>query len=280
MAEEIGGNQLFMTAETNRLSPPSWPRPDPAITANLQAALRDGSWGAYEGRWSERLRSALESRHETPYVRLCCSGTLAVELALVAVGVESGDEVVMGAYDFPGNFRCVEHLQAVPVLVDIDAKHGCLDPVRLDGAISEKTRAVLVSHLHSGLAPMRLICQIATRRGIRVIEDACQAPGAIVDGKRAGTWGDVATFSFGGSKLITAGRGGAVLTADATYYQRMKIYSERGNDAYPFSELQAAVTLPQWETLETYNTTRHASAAQTRGAAWRLPDGAVLWAVE
>jgi dTDP-4-amino-4,6-dideoxygalactose transaminase len=200
--------------------------------------------------------------HHMPHVRLCCSGTIAVELALVGVGVEPGDEVIMGAYDFPGNFRCVEHLGALPVLVDIDPNHGCLDPARLEAAASASTKAILVSHLHSGMAAMHQICEFASARGIAVVEDACQAPGATVDGRLAGTWGQVATFSFGGSKLITAGRGGAVITSDPTCFQRIKVYSERGNDAYPLSELQAAVVLPQWESLELQNTKRQESVAR------------------
>lgn len=244
-----------------RLSPPQWPMPHPAVESNLKQALQDGSWGRYDGPWSERLEAALRSLHQIPHVRLCCSGTAGVELALVGVGVEGGDEVIMGAYDFPGNFRCVEHLGAVPVLVDIDAASGCVSPPHLEAAISASTKAILVSHLHGGLAAMQRICQFASERGIAVVEDACQAPGATVEGRLAGTWGDAATFSFGGSKLITAGRGGAVLTGDATCYQRMKVYSERGNDAYPLSELQAAVVLPQWELLERHNATRQENAA-------------------
>lgn len=244
-----------------RLSPPPWPIPHPAVAENLQQALRDGSWGAYDGPWGERLGAALRSIHQTPYVRLCCSGTVAVELALKGVGVEPGDEVIMGAYDFPGNFRCVEHLGALPVLVDIEPIHGCLDPEHLEAAFTASTRAILVSHLHSGVAPMQRICQFASQHEIAVVEDACQAPGAIVDGRLAGTWGDAATFSFGGSKLITAGRGGAVLTGGASCFQRMKVYSQRGNDAYPLSELQAAVVLPQWELLNRQNAIRQQNAS-------------------
>ena len=78
-----------------------------------------------------------------------------------------------------------------------------------------------------------------------MIEDACQAPGAMLEGRRAGTFGDVGVLSFGGSKLLTSGRGGAVLTSDAHMAQRIRLYTQRGNEAYPLSEMQAAVVLPQ-----------------------------------
>ncbi len=100
----------------------------------------------------------------------------------------------------------------------------------------------------------------ARTAGIAVVEDACQVPGAVIDGQRAGTWGDVGVLSFGGSKLLTAGRGGALLTRRPEVYQRAKIYSRRGNDAFPLSELQAAVLIPQLEQLEQRNLQRRQAA--------------------
>jgi len=108
---------------------------------------------------------------------------------------------------------------------------------------------VLVSHLHGGLAPMKQIMEFARQRGLQVVEDACQSPGAMIDGQVAGSHGDAGVLSFGGSKLLTAGRGGAVLTPHVEVHQRIKVYSERGNQAFPLSELQAAVLYPQVEGL-------------------------------
>ena len=91
------------------------------------------------------------------------------------------------------------------------------------------------------------------------MEDACQAPGATVDGRIAGTWGDVGVLSFGGSKLLSAGRGGAILTAKADVHQKAKIFCQRGNDAFPLSELQATVLCPQMGKLAERNERRQAS---------------------
>jgi dTDP-4-amino-4,6-dideoxygalactose transaminase len=147
-------------------------------------------------------------------------------------------------------------------LVDIDPATWCLEIERLEAAIAPETRAVIVSHLHGGLVPMRRLMEIAVARGIAIVEDACQAPGAIVDGRRAGTWGDAGVLSFGGSKLLTAGRGGAVLTRSAEVQQRIKVFAERGNDAFALSELQAAVLLPQLAKLDARNATRRERAMQ------------------
>src|SRR5439155_3874854 len=118
------------------------------------------------------------------------------------------------------------------------------DASRLEAVIGPTTRAIIVSHLHGGLVPMRELMAIAAARGLRVVEDAAQAPGSQVQGRTAGTWGDVGILSFGGSKLLTAGRGGAILSRHADVLQRVRAWTFRGNSIAPLSELQAAVLLP------------------------------------
>ena len=236
--------------------PPSWPLSDPDVFAALEAAYRDGSWGRYHGHHTDQLREQLAQIHGVEHVKLCSSGTIAVELALRGMDLGDGDEVILGAYDFAGNFRCIEQVGARPVLADVERQTGCLTVDSLDAAYSPAVRAVIVSHLHSGLAPMEAILNWAAQCDVRVVEDACQAPGAQVDGRLAGTWGDIGVLSFGGSKLLTAGRGGALLIRDAHHWQRIKAYAERGNDAFPLSQLQAAAILPQVEKLADRNRLR------------------------
>lgn len=242
----------------------AWPPRCPAIDDALQAALADGSWGHYTARHTHELTSALARRFQVDHVQLCSSGTIAVEIALHAVGVAPGDEVVVAGYDFPGNFRAIEALGALPVLVDVDPATWSIDPACLAAVDGDKITALVVSHLHGGLAPMPTLRRLAEARGWAIVEDACQAPGAIVEGRPAGAWGDAAALSFGGSKLLTAGRGGAVLTHDPLIHQRGKLYGERGNQAFPLSELQAAVLLPQLEQLAQRNTVRAAAIAEVR----------------
>ena len=245
--------------------PPAWPIDDPDVRAALDATLADGSWGRYHGPHVGRLTDALAEFFGLPYAYPCCSGTFAVELALRSLRVEPGDEVVLAGYDYPGNFRAIEAIGARPVLVDVDAKNWNLDPTLLPAAISDRTRVVLVSHLHGGLVPMRAVLAIAQRHGLAVVEDICQAPGAIVEGQLAGTWGDVAVLSFGGSKLLTAGRGGAIVSRRPEVHQRAKVFCEQGNHAFPLSELQAAALLPQLTKLRDRNAQRLAAAQRLVG---------------
>lgn len=237
-------------------SPPDWPLPDEDVLAAMQAAYASGDWGRYHGPYVQQLENDLAQRHGTEHAMCVCSGTVAVELALRALKVTADDEVILAGYDFPGNFRAIEAVGAKPVLVDISPANWCLSLAELDAAIGTKARAIIVSHLHGGLAPIREICQWAAQHGIGVVEDACQATGATVQGRVAGSWGDVGVLSFGGSKLLTAGRGGAVLTNRADVFQRCKIHNDRGNATFPMSELQAAVLLPQLARLDERNRRR------------------------
>lgn len=256
--------------------PPIWPRPSTAVQASLAAAYADGSWGRYHGPHVERLKAALGTLCGCEFAWPCSSGTIAVELALRGLKVGPGDEVVLAAYDFPGNFRAIEAIGARPVLVDLTPNTWAIDPEQVEAAISSETKAIIASHLHGALADMPRLKTIAARSGIGLLEDACQAPGALIGGRPAGSWGDCGVLSFGGSKLLTAGRGGAIVTHREEILQRIKIYAERGNDAFPLSELQAAVLLPQLAELEASNTVRKQSVETLLRACGKLPGLAPL----
>jgi dTDP-4-amino-4,6-dideoxygalactose transaminase len=236
--------------------PPVWPPRNEEIQAALTAAYADGSWGRYHGPHGDRLKQLLSALCGSRHVWLCSSGTIAVELVLRGLKIGPGHEVILAAYDFPGNFRAIEAIGAKPVLVDLAAESWALDVEQVAAAISPQTKAVLASHLHGSLVDMQRLRGIADERGLAIVEDACQVPGAVVAGKAAGSWGDCGIFSFGGSKLLTAGRGGAIVSNREDVVQRIKIYCERGNDAFPLSELQAAVLEPQIPSLASTNEQR------------------------
>jgi perosamine synthetase len=185
--------------------PPGWPRPLPDVLQVLAQSMRDGSWGHYEGPHGDHLRARLAELHGVDHAWLCSSGTAAVELALRGVGVQPGDEVILAAYDFKANFQDVLTIGAVPVLVDINAA-GQLDTDQLDAARSPQTKAVLASHLHGAMVDMPAVRAWADEHKLAVVEDVCQMPGARIGGRVAGTWGDAGVLSFGGSKVLTAGR--------------------------------------------------------------------------
>ena len=238
---------------------------DRPVADALAALGRSGEWRAYTGKGLESLAARLAADHGVRHTHLCSSGTAAVELALRGLGIGPGDEVILSAYDFRGNFSNICLTGATPVLVDIRPDNGQLDVQQVPSAITPATKAILASHLHGGRAGMEALRKISDEQSIPLVEDACQAPGAIVDGRIAGSWGDVSVLSFGGSKLLSAGRGGAVLTSRDDILQRIRIYTQRGNDAYPLSEIQAAILLPQWERLGEWNRRRASNAAKLCG---------------
>ncbi|HVJ83186.1 MAG TPA: aminotransferase class V-fold PLP-dependent enzyme, partial [Planctomycetia bacterium] len=208
-------------------------------------------------------------------VELCASGTAAVELSLAALKVGPGTEVILAAYDFRGNMANVLARGATPVLVDVDPVTGQMDATKVNAALTNKTAAVTVSHLHGGMADVAAVKEAIGASGAKLIEDICQMPGAQWNGEIAGTNADVVVWSFGGSKLLTAGRGGAVLLKDAAAAERLRVHSFRGNDAYPLSELQAAALEPQVATLEQDHRQRADSAkklfAAAEQVAWLTP---------
>lgn len=268
--------------------PPAWPFDWPDVRDAARQSLEDGSWGRYHGPHCAALRDALAEQHRSPTPRpaadgpapsatpasatpatqsdadtrtdftppepiLCCSGTAAVELALRAARVDAGDEVILAAYDFRANLQNVLTLKATPVLVDVEPDGWQIDADRIGAAVTERTRAIIASHLHGGLVDMPHLMTVAAERNLFVIEDACQATGAVLQGRRAGTFGHAGILSFGGSKLLTAGRGGAVLANTPDCAQRIRLYAERGNSAYPLSELQAALLRPQITQIDKRN---------------------------
>jgi dTDP-4-amino-4,6-dideoxygalactose transaminase len=242
--------------------PPTWPPAWEEVSRAVKKILDEGGWGQYHGPNSRLLAERLASYHDVEFVELCCSGTFAIELALRALQIGPGDEVILAGYDFIGNFNDVVAIGARPVLIDLDPNNWNLDPELIGEAIGSNTRAIIVSHLHGGVVPMKRVVEIAREHGLRVIEDACQMPGALIEGRKAGAWGDIGALSFGGSKLLSAGRGGAMLTNSPEIRQRAQVYCNRGNHAYPLSELQATVLLPQLERLDQRNQARSISVSK------------------
>lgn len=243
----------------------------------MRDAISSGQWGLYEGPLLRETHRRLQELWGLSESLLCSSGTIAVELALRGCGVKPGDEVILSGYDFPGNFRAIESAGATPVIVDVVAGGWTMDPEQVSAAISDQTRAILVSHLHGETAAIQQIARVVhsasrSREGtgaankISIVEDLCQSPGAKLGGQMLGTFGDVTTLSFGGSKLLSAGRGGAVLLDSAEIIQRIRVFAHRGNDAFPFSQIQAALLLPQLDQLEALNQ-RRAGAAERVAAA-------------
>ena len=167
------------------------------------------------------------------------TGTSALHLALLALGVGRGDEVITVAMTFVATVAAIRYAEATPVLVDVDPETWTMDPAALERAITPRTRAIIPVHLHGRLADMDAILEIARRHGIPVVEDAAQAHGAEQGGRRAGTFGEIGCFSFyPGKNLGACGEGGGITTDRA--------------------DLAAAVRqLRDWGQVGRYNHVRH-----------------------
>ena len=228
---------------------PEWPVLTPAIREAVEQSLHDGSWGQYHAIHTEKLTQQISDLFQTDHTFLTCSGTAAVEIALRGAGVEQGDEVIMSAYDYKPNFTSILHLNALPVLVDIRPDNGQLNVDLVREAFSERTKAILASHLHGAMVDMPALHQLASERGIPVIEDSSQMAGAHFLHSVPGQLSDISVISFGGTKTLTAGRGGAIFTHREDLAQRLKRILNRGNEPYPLTQMQAALLLPQMKSL-------------------------------
>ncbi|MGF1610057.1 MAG: DegT/DnrJ/EryC1/StrS family aminotransferase [Kiloniellales bacterium] len=210
------------------------------------------------------------------------SGTDALALALRALGIGAGDEVVTVAHTALATVAAVVMTGATPVLVDVDERTRTMDPDGLGLAIGERTQAIVPVHLYGQPADMKAIMSIARRNGLKVVEDCAQAVGASIDGQGVGSFGDAAAFSFYPTKNLGAiGDGGAVTTSDPELAERVRRLRQYGWDSQRVSreagvnsrldELQAAILLAKLPYLTRDNERRIAIAAAYDAAFADLP---------
>jgi len=201
------------------------------------------------------------------------SGTAALHLALWACSIGPGDEVVTVSHTAVATVAAIRLAGARPVLVDIEPKTYTLDPQRLEEAITDRTRAIIPVHLYGQPADMAPILEVARRRGLRVIEDCAQAHGAMYRGRRVGSFGDLACFSFYPTKnLGAAGDGGMVVTDDEELAERVRLLRQYGwRERYVsemaglnsrLDELQAAILRVKLRYLDKWNERRRTLAAR------------------
>lgn len=201
------------------------------------------------------------------------NGTDALALALRAVGVAPGDEVITVSHSAVATVAAIEQIGAAPVFADIDRASRCLDPAAIEPLISSKTKALIIVHIYGQPAAMDEIDAVARRYSLKVIEDCAQAHGAAMHGRNVGTWGDAAAFSFYPTKNLGAlGDGGAVITNSAATGEQLRILREYGwkkrhISAIPglnsrLDELQAAVLRAKLPTLARDNDRRREIATR------------------
>lgn len=223
-------------------------------------ALESG-WISSQGDYITRFEDAFARQCDARYGVACCNGTAAIHLALAALDIGPGDEVVIPALTLIASANMVHLTGAKPVLVDVCPDTWCLDPRLIESAVTPRTRAIMVVHLYGHPCDMTPIMQIARQHGLAVIEDAAEAHGALYHGRPVGAIGHLGVFSFYGNKIITTGEGGMVVTNDAALAERLRLLRNQAFGPtrfvhhhvgfnYRLTNVQAAIGLAQCERLE------------------------------
>ena len=150
------------------------------------------------------------------------SGTAALHMSIVGCGCGVGDEIIVPAYSWSSSTTCILHHNCIPVFVDIDYDTMNIDTKKIESAITEKTKAIIVVHLHGLAVNMEEVCHIASKYNLKVIEDACQAHGAVFKGKKVRLLGDCAAFSFNQNKCLCSGEGGMFVTNNEEIFEKAK----------------------------------------------------------
>lgn len=191
---------------------PSWPVYDADDEKALLNVLHSGRWFLADR--VEEFERVFAAYQDAQYGVSISSGTTALQVALEALGVGAGDEVIVPSYTFVATASAVATVGSVPVFVDVDPETYNIDPASVEAAVTDSTRAVIAVHLAGQPADLDALGQLATKRGIALIEDSAQAHGAAWKGRKVGAVGDLGTFSFQASKNLNAGEGGFITTDD------------------------------------------------------------------
>ena len=239
----------------------------PSITelevAYATDAARNG-WGERCYEYIERFEGAFAAHLGVKHAIATSSCTGALHMGLAALGIGPGDEVILGDINWIASAAPITYLGATPVFVDVLEDSWCLDPARVEAAITVKTKAIIAVHLYGNLCDMDALLDIGQRHGLPVIEDAAEAIGSRIGARRAGSMGAFGTFSFHGTKTMTTGEGGMWVTNDDALFETVTTLSHHGRSAdqprqfwpevigykYKMSNVQAAIGCAQLERID------------------------------
>jgi dTDP-4-amino-4,6-dideoxygalactose transaminase len=198
----------------------------------------DSNWVAPLGPQVDAFEEELATLAEVPHALALSSGTAALHLALVVLGIGAGDEVACSSFTFSASANPVVYAGASPVFVDADAETWTIDPVLLERALSERPsiRAVVAVDLYGQCCDYDRICRLCSERGIVLVQDAAESLGATYKGASSGGQGDVAVFSFNGNKVITTSGGGMLVSRNADWIERARKLSTQAREIAPHYE--------------------------------------------
>lgn len=278
---------------------PAWPVHDEREVQAIEEVTRSGKWWRFAYASGVELNEDLSAKdlskvvefglafarhHQARYGIAMTNGTGTLEVALRALGIGPGDEVIVPAYTYVASATTVLQVNAVPIFVDVEPDTYNLDPNLLEAAITERTRAIMPVHFGGQSCDMDAILEIARRHGLAVVEDAAHGHGSEWKGRKVGALGDIGSFSFQSSKNMTAGEGGIVLTNDRGLAEKCDSLlwagRQKGRPWYEFhqlgwnyrmTEFQAAILLVQLSRLEEQNARRMANARYLSGLLADMP---------
>lgn len=222
----------------------------------------ESSWISSSGKYIGLFESAFAEYLGARHAVAVSNGTVALHLALLALGVGPGDEVIVPTLTYVATANAVKYTGATPVLAESEPGTGNIDPSGIEKLITAKTRAIIPVPLYGHPCDMDPILELARKHGLRVIEDAAEALGASYKGRPCGRLADLATFSFYGNKTITTGEGGMVVTDDSALADRVRLLKGQGMDPsrrywfpvvgynYRMTNIQAAIGLAQLEKID------------------------------
>ena len=220
------------------------------------------TWISSTGKYIELFENKFSDYCECKYGVSTSNGTTALHLALMALGIGQGDEVIVPDLTFAATINAVFYVGATPVIVDVEADSWGIDPVEIERAITPRTKAIIPVHLYGQPCDMDAIMTIAKRNKLFVIEDCAEAHGAMYDRKKVGSFGDIGCFSFFANKIITTGEGGMCTTNSYELNDKMRVLRDHGMNKskrywhdvvgynYRLTNLQAAIGVAQVERID------------------------------
>lgn len=257
---------------------PPWPQYDEKERRALMQVLKSRVWWRTPGTRTLEFERKFASYHQAKHGIAVTNGTAALEVVLAALGVGPSDEVIVPDFTFIATASAVLAAGALPVLVDVTPDMYCLDPTLVEERITDRTKAIVAVHMGGHPADMDRLPEIARRHGIRLVEDSAHAHGSEWKGRKIGAIGDIGTFSFQASKLITAGEGGIIITNDDERERRARSVHDCGRmpgewfyshfiygSNYRLSEWQGAILTQQLSRLDKQATIRTKNAAYLDG---------------
>lgn len=180
----------------------------------------DSTWISSKGKFITQFENSFSEFVGINHSVAVCNGTVAIHVALLALGIGEGDEVIVPSFTYIASVNAIKYTGAKPVFVDSDTATWQIDPEKIEGKISKNTKAIMAVHLYGQPCEMDTILSIAKKFKLYLVEDCAEAFGSLYKGKHVGTFGDISTFSFFGNKTITTGEGGMVVTNDSALHEK------------------------------------------------------------